>query len=242
MTVIAPAVEPVHLERVVPGMGTIQFVESKKRREYWLLPEGGERRRRLPSVTSIIRATWPKPELLGWYAREGSNVEAVLAEASARGKNVHTFVETFMATGELLPFNSFPGDHAGYLQGVARFLWEHDPKALAVERLVAFPELNFAGRLDLIAELDGVPTILDFKTNAKGRIYPEAHIQIHAYALADERCGEPKAERAAIVGIAEDGTYHVQEGADASKIWGSILDFYKTLARFDKELEKVGAK
>jgi hypothetical protein len=42
-----------------------------------------------------------------------------------------------------------------------------------------------------------------------------------------------------LVGIGEDGTYRVQRGADASKMWGAVLDFYKTLGRFDKELEKV---
>lgn len=236
--------EPVRLERAIRGIGTLEFVEGKKRREYWLLPEDGQRRRRIPSVTTILRKTWPKPELLAWYAREGANVEAVLAAASERGKNVHSFVEDFMRTGELTPWDVFPGDHHGYLQGVARFLFDYAPDPIAIERLVVHPELNFAGRLDLIATLEdqpGVPTLLDFKTNPNGRIYPEAHVQTHAYALADERCGEPRVGRVAIVGIAEDGTYRVQPGADASKIWGACQDMYKTMARFEKELEKVGA-
>jgi hypothetical protein len=241
---VTAATESVHLEREIRGVGTLQFVQSEKRREYWLLPEGGERRRRIPSVTTILRKTWPKPELLAWYAREGSNVEAVLAEAAARGTNAHTFVETFMRTGDLMPFDSFPEDHHGYLQGVARFLFDYAPEPIAVERLVVHPELNYAGRLDLIATLDdepGLPTLLDFKTNPKGRIYPEAHVQGHAYALADERCGEPRVGRVALVGIAEDGTYRFQLGADASKIWGACQDMFKTMARFEKELEKVGA-
>ena len=31
--------ESTRLEREVPGVGTIEFVETPKKREYWLLPE-----------------------------------------------------------------------------------------------------------------------------------------------------------------------------------------------------------
>jgi hypothetical protein len=238
--------EPVTLERVVPGMGTIQFEEGVRRdgktyRNYWLLKEGGTKKARLPSVTTILRGTWPKPGLLEWYAREGAGVETALEAASARGRAVHAFVEGFMTTGDLMDFDAFPADYAPYLAGAARFLWDHDPMPLAVERLVAYPELNYAGRLDLIALMDGEPTLLDFKSNPRGRIYPEAHVQAHAYRIAENRCTKAGVEATAVVGIGEDGTYRVQRGADASKMWGAVLDFHKTLARFDKELEKVAA-
>lgn len=233
--------EAVRLEREIAGVGTLEFVETDKRREYWLRAEGGERRRRIPSVTTILRATWPKPELMNWYAREGANVANALAIASQRGRNAHTFVETFLTTGELLPFSDFPTDHHGYLQALARFLWDFEPKPLAVERLVVYPELNFAGRLDAIVEMDSERVLLDFKTNPAGRIYKEAHVQGHAYALADERCGEPRPDKIVLVGASEEGDYNIVRGADASKMWGACLDMFKTMARFDKELEKVGA-
>lgn len=233
-------VEPVRLERTIAGIGTVEFVESEKRRDYWLMPEGGERRRRMPSVTSILRGTWPKPGLLEWYAREGRGVDTALEQASARGRAVHSFVETYMTTGDLLPWEDFPAEWHGYLQGIARFLWDRQPVPIAVERLVVHPEFGYAGRLDLIAEMDG-RTLLDFKSNPKGRVYHEAHVQTHAYAIADERCGEPPVDRIVVVGVAEDGTYSEVPGADASKVWASVLDFYKSLARFDKEVGKVGA-
>jgi hypothetical protein len=238
--------EPVTLERKVAGMGTIQFEEGVRRdgktyRNYWLLKEGGARRERLTSVTTILRATWPKPGLLEWYAREGAGVDTALEKASARGRSVHHFVEHFMTTGDLLDFDFYPPEYAPYLTGAARFLWEKNPMPLAVERLVAYPELGYAGRLDLIALMDGEPTLLDFKSNPSGRIYPEAHVQAHAYRIAEKRCTGAEVEATSLVAIAEDGTYRVQRGADASKMWGAVLDFHKTLARFDKELEKVAA-
>lgn len=231
--------EPLRLERVVPGIGTIEFIEGPRRREYWLLPEGGERRRRLTSVTTILRATWPKPGLLEWYAREGAGVDTALQLAAARGKAVHRFVEAFMTTGDILPFDAFPADYAGYLQGIARFLWEHDPKPLAVEQLVAHPEFNYAGRLDLIADVAGARTLLDFKSNTTGRIYPESHVQAHAYAIAEKRCGGQEIERKLLIGVSQDGRYAPVEGIEpASKMWHGVLDFWKTLQRFERELEK----
>jgi hypothetical protein len=238
--------EPVTLERKVAGVGTIVFEEGtrngKPYRNYWLLKEGGTKRTRIPSVTSILRATWPKPGLLEWYAREGAGVDTALEQASARGRAVHAFVEGFMTTGDLMDFDAFPADYAPYLAGAARFLWDHDPMPLAVERLVIYPELSYAGRLDLIALMDGEPTLLDFKSNPRGRIYPEAHVQAHAYRIAENRCTGGEVQATALVGVADNGTYSVQRGADASKMWGAVLDFYKTLGRFDKELEKVGGK
>jgi hypothetical protein len=243
MTATAAAA-PVHLERAVAGIGTIYYDETvdrmgRTRRKYSLLPEGGQRRQTLTSVTTILRGTWPKPGLLEWYAREGAGVDTALEAASARGRAVHKFVEVFMETGDILPFDAFPADYAPYLQGIARFLWEHDPKPIAVERLVAYPEFGYAGRLDLIAAMDEAPTLLDFKSNPKGRIYPEAHVQAHAYRIAEKKCRGADIDRVALVGVAEDGTYNVVEGADASKMWGAVLDFWKTLQRFDRELEKV---
>jgi hypothetical protein len=230
--------EPTKLERVVPGVGTIQFEETEKRRAYWLLAEGNTRRTRVPSVTTILRATWPKPGLLQWYAREGAGVDTALEQAANRGKAVHAFVETFMTTGDIMPFDAFPAEYHGYLQGIARFLFDHDPKPIAVERLVVYPELNYAGRLDLIAAIGDAPVLLDFKTNPTGRVYPEAHIQAHAYAIAEKRCGGVEVDGTVVVGVAEDGTYNPVVGPDTEKIWHAILDFYKALGRFEKETEK----
>lgn len=232
--------ERVTVTRELPGIGTLEFTQTEKRREYWLLPAGNTRRSRMPSVTGILRDTWPKPQLLDWYAREGANAPAVLANASARGKAVHLFIETFLTTGEMLDFDAFPPDFRGYLTGAARFLWEFDPRPMpgGVERLVCHPELRYAGRLDLIALIEGAVTLVDFKSNPKGAIYKEAHVQSVAYMNADHRCGGEPIDRVLLVGIAEDGSLNPVEGNlnEAKKVWGSVLDFYAQLGRLDKAL------
>jgi hypothetical protein len=232
------ATEAVSIARELPGIGTLEFVESDKRREYWLLPEGGQRRTRLPSVTSVLRDTWPKPQLLEWYAREGANASAVLANASRRGKAVHKFLETFLTTGELLPWDVFPRDFRPFLEGAARFIWTYDPKPVAVERLVCHPEHRYAGRLDLLAGVEGALTLVDYKSNPKGVVYPEAHVQAAAYSIADHRCGGEPVERVLLIGLGEDGSMHPVEGnvSEAKKVWGSALDFYTQIGRLKRAL------
>lgn len=232
----------VSVARTIAGVGVLEFEESDKRRAYWLRQEGNSRRTRLPSVTTILRETWAKPRLLAWYAEQGTNAPAVLQAASERGKAVHLFVETFMRDGTLLPFEQFPVEYRGYLQGVARFLWERDPKPIAVERLVCHPEMNYAGRLDLIAEVDGARTLLDYKSNPKGAVYPEAHVQAIAYAIADERCGSAPIERVMLVGISEDGRCLPVAGEmDVTrKVWASALDYYRQIQRLKRAMTNGG--
>jgi len=232
----------IELSREIPGVGTLSFRETEKRRDYWLLAEGAQRRVRLPSVTSVLRETWAKPHLLHWYAEHGRQAPVLLEQASARGKDVHRFVETFMSTGEILPFESFPAQHRGYLQGIARFLWERDPKPIETELLVCHPELNYAGRLDLIAAVDDVVTLLDFKSNPSGRVYHEAHVQCIGYTIANDRCTGPAVERTMIVGISETGgCFPVAGEMDVTrKVWASALDYYRTLKRLERALNGAG--
>jgi len=219
-------------ERVIPGIGTLSF-EQEPYRRYWLLPDGGQRRRRLPSVTSILSDVIAKPGLVKWAARLGPAYDRARDEAAARGTAIHAFIEHYLQTGELL---DPPDEHAPYVHAAAAFLWQYDPRPLAVELLVCHPELGYAGRLDLIAEIDGAATLLDFKTNPAGRIYPEAHVQAYAYELANERCAGLDIERTLLVGIGDSGAFQVVEGVDTAKTWGAVLALYGELKQLERRL------
>lgn len=221
--------------RDIPGIGRLEFHETDRSRAYWLLPEGGKRRHRLPSVTTIISGTWPKPGLLEWYLKHGGDAPRLRDEAAARGKYVHAFIESFMRD-QWRPLSDFPTDTWPYLKGAAAFLADYNPVPIAIERLVCHPEFQYAGRPDLIAEIAGEPTLLDFKTNPEGRIYPEAHIQATAYGIANERCGDPPINRTLLVGINGEGGYNAVPGVDATKAWASMRDFYSHIARLKREL------
>lgn len=237
--------ERVTASRVIAGVGRLDFEQTetrngKGRRDYWFLPEGGQRRVRLTSVTGILRDTWPKTALYEWYMREGAGAAAILADSQARGKAVHRFLETYLRDGVILPFSDFEPHYKPWLQGAARFIFEEDPQPVAdgVERLVCHPELRYAGRPDLIATSRSFPelTVFDYKSNAEGNVYAEAHVQTWAYALADYRCGGDPIKHRVAVGINDQGKFRLVQGPDAEAVWGHTLTFNNSMKSFVRVL------
>ena len=178
-------------------------------------------------MTTILTDAWAKPGLVNWAAREGANIEQIRVDAFARGHDVHLFIETWMRDGTLLPFTDFPPERRPYLQAAARFLSDHDPQPEAVEQLVCHPEEGYAGRFDLLARLRGEvkPTLLDFKTSPKGDVYPEAHVQLAGYAVAEARCSGDVIEQYAVVGVAATGQYQLARSpvGKAQEAWADVL-------------------
>ena len=233
--------ERVSATRTIPGVGRLDFEQTDKRRDYWFLPEGGQRRQHFESVTGVIRQTWAKPELIDWAAKLGRGVYEVREEGVKRGKRVHLFLETYLRDGVLLPFSDFePGDKP-YLQGAAEFIFTEDPQPAedGVERLVCHPELRYAGRPDLIATLRRWPgelALCDYKTNPGGNIYAEGHLQTWAYSLADFRCGGAPITRRAIVGLSDSGKHRIVESPDGEQLWQLALQFQGALRAFLKAI------
>jgi hypothetical protein len=63
---------------------------------------------------------------------------------------------------------------------------------LAIERTVYCLQCGYAGTLDLYARVEGIPTVLDWKTGRA--IYPEALLQNVAYRHAARRLGMPSSQ------------------------------------------------
>jgi len=63
---------------------------------------------------------------------------------------------------------------------------------LGIERVVACPSCGYAGTLDLYARVQGILTVLDWKSGKA--IYPEAFLQNVAYRHAAMRHGWPSAQ------------------------------------------------
>jgi replicative superfamily II helicase len=94
-----------------------------------------------------------------------------------------------------------------------------------------------AGRVDCIAEWDGVPSIIDFKTSRSTRNdeYNESYyIQASAYAeMWEERTGQP-IEQIVILCVTEDG--QVQEFVKKKHEYLPLL--VETIEQFVSEWEK----
>ena len=57
----------------------------------------------------------------------------------------------------------------------------YSPSATQNEILVHSEEKGYAGTADMFCTIDGIPTVIDFKTSNNGRMYPEAKYQTAAY-------------------------------------------------------------
>jgi len=128
-------------------------------RRYYTTPDGVK----LPSVTTVIGAKG-KQAIMEWRKRVG-NEEAnrVSKKASSRGTNVHTLCERYLNNeplGKIMP------------DALELFL----PLKPHLNRInnIHYQEcalwslqLGMAGRVDCIAEFDGVLSVIDFKTSKR---------------------------------------------------------------------------
>jgi hypothetical protein len=226
-----PDIGLLRFENCGPGEWLTQKgVPAKKARRRYLLDDA-----EFDAVSSIV-GTLDKPALLHWMEDHGARGGAKAAlmgelhgvpddeilqrvralglgasaqrdEAADRGVAVHLAFEK-LAADEPLILSTYPVEWRGWMQGVARAWLSMGPKVLEAEQIVCHPELGYAGRFDVLAELDGARTLLDYKSG-KGRVYDSAHYQTRLYEMARRACGMEPADRIVIVGVDDDGGFQL---------------------------------
>lgn len=119
-----------------------------------------------PSVTTVLGSV-PKPALDEWRAKVGEvEAEKITRMASDRGSALHSLVELYLLNQ---PINN--REHMPHI--LQMFHWvkphldKHVGRILGIECALYSDSLAMAGRADLIAEWDGEPAIIDFKTSTK---------------------------------------------------------------------------
>lgn len=223
-----PGIGLVRFEDLGPGEWLTQKGEpAKKARRRYLL-NGDD----LDSVSSIT-GTIEKPALYAWYEDHGARggAEAVRMgelegvapedvirkvrelglgadkqrdEAADRGKAIHTAFERLALCGEPPRLADYPQEWHPWIRGAAKAWLLLNPQPQEAEQIVCNPLLNYAGRPDLIAVVNGELTLIDYKTG-KGRIYEQAHYQTRLYEMAYSICSSGFIENILIVGIDDDG-------------------------------------
>ena len=140
----------------LPDLKSVTQTDGKR---YYTTPEGN----RLPSVTTVIGAM-KKKEIMAWRARVGEDAaNAISRKASGRGTNVHTLCERYLNNeplGQIMPdalemFHSIK-PHLNRINNIhyqEQALWS--------------TQIGLAGRVDCIAEFDGVLSVIDFKTSKR---------------------------------------------------------------------------
>jgi genome maintenance exonuclease 1 len=132
------------------------FPDGKR---YYKLPDGTK----LPSVTTVIGAQ-KKAAIMAWRKRVGEEeANRVSKKATSRGTNVHTLCERYLNNeklGEVMPdAKSMFLDLVPLLDRIDNIYYQ--------EQALWSVQLGLAGRVDCIAEFDGVLSVIDFKTSKR---------------------------------------------------------------------------
>jgi genome maintenance exonuclease 1 len=161
------------------------FNEDGKR--FYSTPTG----EKLPSVTTVLGAL-KKKEIMEWRKRVGEETANKIArKASGRGTNVHTLCERYLNNEEL---GVIMPDAKEMFFSIKPILNKINNIHYQEQSLWSI-ELGLAGRVDCIAEFDGVLSVIDFKTSK--RIKAKKDIddyfwQTTAYAkMYEELVGNP---------------------------------------------------
>lgn len=216
----------------------------------------------VPSVTGLIKGGLPKDALVYWSAKTvaeyvADNPDAVdnlrdmgrepmvqalksvpwqvRNEAAVRGTDVHAIAEQIVHGHDA----EVPGHLAGYVRGYADFLDRFAVEPILTECSVAHRGLWYAGRFDLIADINGTRWMLDNKTST--HVYGETALQLAAYAGADFYVTDddahtehplPECERFGVLHVTEHGT-SLYPMRDAWDDWTAVLAVAKRRKEID---------
>lgn len=179
--------------------------ETIDKKRYYVTPEGNK----YPSITTVLSSR-NKKGLFEWRKRVGDEVANYVARtAAARGTKVHQMCEDFLNNQEVSKDNFL----ASCLFGQLKPTLEKNINNIHFQECGLYSDkLGVAGRVDCIAEYNGVLSVIDFKTSSKERNdewNQNYYIQASAYAeMYEERTGIPITQIVILV-VTEDGT--VQE-------------------------------
>ena len=119
------------------------------------------------SVTTIIGDHMGKEHLDAWRARVGEDkASKITTQAANRGTAVHELCENYLSNHEDFARRAMPSNILTF-NSIRPILDQHIGKIYGIEHMMYSPTLKAAGTTDLIAEYDGVNSIIDFKTSLK---------------------------------------------------------------------------
>ena len=132
-------------------------------RRYYVLPNGEKFR----SVTTVISEAMDKTALLEWRKKVGEEeAKKISTQAARRGTAVHSIAERYVLNEENYLRDAMPSGIDSF-KSIQALIDKHVDNILGIELPLYSTVLKTAGRCDLIAEFDGVPSIVDFKTSRR---------------------------------------------------------------------------
>jgi hypothetical protein len=173
----------------------------------------------------------------------GTHFDAIWKRARERGDIAHDMLLALIRDGKVPSLADYPADLQPWISAGLKFVRDFRPKPIATEYLVASTEHGFAGRGDLLCELqDGRIARVDYKTvsawsylplrkdeEAPGRLrppYDENLIALAGYELAAVESGYLESDVRMVVRLGPDGECSVTESHATEKVFLAALTAY----------------
>ena len=170
-------------------LAELESVTQPDGKRYYVTPSG----KKLPSVTTVVGAM-KKKAIMEWRNRVGE-VEAnrVSKLATGRGNRVHLLAEKYL-NNEKIEWSKEMPDAVEMFRTLIKPI--HNINNIQYQEQALWSEkIDMAGRVDLIADWCGVPSVIDFKTSKKIKKKEDIQdyfAQCTAYALMyEELVGTP---------------------------------------------------
>lgn len=183
-----------------------------------------DRGEQVPSVTTVL-AILQKDFMIPWVvklAKQNKDYRVVSSEASRIGTLAHAKVQGFIE-GEAVDDYGYPESHVEAantaLMSFKEWSHQHDIEPIFCEKMFVHQELDYGGTVDAFMKVDGVPTIIDFKTSKS--ISSGYYTQLAAYNAVMAQYGY-RAEQVAVLRL--------------SKELGVVATEYRTMDMEDLEL------
>jgi len=145
-----------------------------------------------PSITTVLSII-NEEAIAAWRKRVGDDeANRIGRKASSRGTEVHAIIERYLQNEDTT--NYLPHIRQS-LENLRPILDRSIGRIFGLETPLYSRHLGLAGRVDCVAEWDGVPSIVDFKTSrwpkTKEKV-PNYFAQMSGYAIMfEERTGMP---------------------------------------------------
>jgi len=132
-------------------------------------------------------------------------VLGISKKAAERGKEVHSVAEEWAKSGNI----GRVAAHQGYVDAFQRWVETVKPRASESEVELFSEEYGYAGRCDIVVDINDTLWLIDVKTG-KG-IYKETGLQLVAYRQALMEMGIAEVDKMGVVLCKEDGEFVFQE-------------------------------
>ena len=136
--------------------------EEHNGKRYYVSPNG----KHLPSVTTFL-SHFKGDSIAKWRKKVGEEeANKISARASRRGTKFHSLMESYISNQEgFLDDKVMPDMRHAFNQFLP--ILDRVDNVHYLETMLYSEILGLAGQVDCIAEYDGVPSIIDFKTSLK---------------------------------------------------------------------------